>query len=134
MLGKDNVTSYKMLAIIPDAFKNKKYTKVNEGDVKTITKVAYNVYVAKMNGNAVMDKAGMPVLNTVAYVLFDDDSYSTFKGDVAISQLISETGAIDFGTEGSYEFDVNCPVKIIMVQQAYGRDKKMFNVPAFEPM
>lgn len=134
MLGKDNVTSYKMLAIIPDSFKNKKYTKVSEGDVKTITKVTYNVYVAKMNGNEIMDKAGNPVLNTVAYVMFDDDSYSTFKGDVAISQLISETGAIDLAHEGSYEFDVNCPVKIIMVQQAYGRDKKMYNVPAFEPM
>lgn len=134
MLGKDNVTNYKMLTLIPDAFKGVKYQKPADGDVKTITKIAYNVYVAKTNGNVVVDKTGKPVLNTVAYVMFDDNTYSTYKGDTAISQLISETGVIDFESEGSYEFDANCKVRIISVQQAYGRDRKMYAVPAFEPM
>lgn len=135
MLSADSVSSIRMLALIPDSIKGMAYKKVNEGDVKTIVKVAYSVYKAKSNGSYVVRQDGSDVLNITAYVGFDDGTYATFKGDVALAQLVSETGEFAFESEGVYEFPINnLRVRIISVPQKYGREKKEYKVLAFEPM
>lgn len=136
MLSADSATSIRMLAIIPDTFKPMAYTKVKVGDVKTIDKVSYRVYKARTDaGDYVVRKDGSNVLNVVAYVGFTDMTYSTFKGDTAIAQLASETGEFPFDKEGTYDYDIkDLKVKIIEVEQLYGRAKKSYKVFAFEPL
>ena len=136
MQSVDNVTKRSMLKIIPNAYKDMKYTKVNNGDVKTITKVTYSVYPVKdtETGGIMIRKDGSPVTNVTAYIGFSDGTYTTSHGDMVINQLVSETG--DFpDVEGQYEFDTDCPVKVITTQAKYGKgpNAKTFPVWAFEP-
>ena len=137
MQSATSVTKRSMLKVIPDYFKTMTYTKVNDGDLKTINKIVYSVYPVKdaENGGYLMRKDGTPVTNVTAYIGFGDGTYTTSHGDTVINQLVSETG--DFSDiEGQYEFDVDCPVKIITIQQTYGKGKtaKTFPIWAFEPM
>lgn len=132
----DNVTKRAILKLIPNAFRGMDYVKVKDGDKYTIIKVTYSVYFAKDKdtGDYILNRAGERVLNTTAYIGFADGTYTTSKGDTVISQLVSETGDYP-DAEGVYDFDCNCPVKVITVNATYGRGSKAKQYPvwAFEP-
>lgn len=135
MYSIQNTTSRAMMKVLPPYLRehNAKYVKVNKGEKHTINYVAYSVYVAKgKDGKPIMRKDGSNLLNTTAYVGFDDNSYTTVKNDVAIGQLISETG--DYPDDvGVYEHEIPpCPVEITTVSQKFG--DKSYDVFAFIPL
>lgn len=133
MKSVKNVTSIKMLAIMPEQFKGLDYQKLKAGDEKTITHVAYSVYPAKdKEGTGIFRKDGTPVMRTTAYIAFDDGSYTTTKYDLPISQLVSETGMYDDSAVGITVFDSNCPVRAISVSVRMGQ--KDYEIIAFEPL
>lgn len=138
MKSATTVTKRSMLAIIPDVFKSAEYRKVNKDETYTITKVVYSVYPVKSKetGEYLLKRNGDVVLNTTAYIGFDDGTYTTSKGDTVISQLVSETG--DFpNMEGYHEFNVdNCKVRIVETMAEYGKGpaKRSFPIWCFEPM
>lgn len=132
------VTKRAMLAVIPDCFKESEYRKVNKDEIYTITRVVYSVYPVKdkETGEYMINRRGNPVLNVTAYIGFDDNTYTTSKGDTVISQLVSETGDFE-NVAGYHDFVVdNCKVKIIETMAEYGKagSKKSFPVWCFEPL
>lgn len=134
MLSADSVLSPGLVRILPDEMKNRHYGKVAVGDVKTIRDVAYMVYQARdEDGNLMFRKDNSPVLNVKAYVGFDDMSIASFKGEKAIGQLVSETGAYPQEI-GMYYYKMvdEIDVKIIEVKQKYGKNE--YPVMAFEPI
>lgn len=138
MKSANTVTKRSMLAIIPDAFKGSEYRKVNKDEIYTITKVVYSVYPVKNKetGEFLLNRHGDPVLNTTAYIGFDDGTYTTSKGDTVISQLVSETGDYP-DIAGYHEFVVDeCKVRISECMAEYGKGlaKKSFPIWCFEPL
>lgn len=134
----ENVTKRSMLSIIPEPFKLMTYVKVNAGDTKKITIVAYSVYPVKDKESReyMIRKDGTPVTNVTAYIGFDDATYTTSHGDTVINQLVSETG--NFPDEPNvYVYDkLDCDVKIITTTAKYGKgpNAKSFPIWAFEPL
>lgn len=133
----ENVTKRSMLNIIPEPFKSMTYVKVNAGEVKKITIVAYSVYPVKdkESHEFLIRKDGSPVTNVTAYIGFDDGTYTTSHGETVINQLVSETG--NFSDEPNvYVYDrLDCNVKIITTTAKYGKGPtaKSFPIWAFEP-
>lgn len=135
MMKATEVTPARIKAIMPEAFKDVPYAKPTPGQVKTITKVAYNVYVAKKDGNAIVRNDGSELMNCTAYVGFDDGTYFTFKNEIALGQLMSITGDIAMVKPDMFYFDVEpCTVKIIETQIQMGKAKKAYPSWVFEPM
>lgn len=137
MQSIDTVVKRSMLAIIPEDCKGMTYRKVTKGEEYRITGVVYSVYPVKSKetGEYLIRKSGEPVLNTTAYILFQDGSYTTSKGDTVIGQLISETGDYP-DSAGQHYYPCDCPVRIIETTAEYGKagSKKSFPIWAFEPM
>lgn len=131
MLKADQVRSISMLKLLPECVRGLGYVKPEEGMMGNIVHICYSVYAATANGNLVVSRDGKPVMRIVAYVVWSNATYSTFKGDTALAQLVSVTGEFPFDVEGTYDFDADEAVSIIMVDQAYGKDKKNYKVPAF---
>lgn len=133
MLQADQVRSIAMLRLLPECVRGLGYVKPDEGLSGTIKHICFSVYAATANGNFVMTRDGKNVMRVVAYTVWENGTYSTFKGDTALAQLVSVTGEFPFDMEGTYDFDCDEAVRIIMVDQAYGKDKKNYKVPAFAP-
>ena len=133
MKSVNNVTSIKMLNVMPEQFKGMDYQKLKDGDVKTIKHVAYSVYPARNDeGEGIFRKDGSIVYRTTAYMAFDDGSYATTKYDLPISQLVSETGMYPNNETGITYFDCDCKIKAVSVSVRMG--KKDYDIIAFEPL
>lgn len=133
MKSVSNVTSIKMLAIMPEQFKGLDYIKLKEGDEKTIIHVAYSVYPAKdKEGLGITRKDGSIVYRTTAYIAFSDGTYTTTKYDLPISQLVSETGMYPDNATGITICDCDCKVKAVSVSVRMGQ--KDYAIIAFEPL
>lgn len=134
MMKATEVTPARIKAIMPVSFKDMPYAKPTPGQVKIITKVAYNVYVAKKDGNAIVRKDGTELMNCTAYVGFDDGTYFTFKNEIALGQLMSITGDIKMDAPNVFYFEVDpCTVKILETTIQMGKDKKSYPSWVFEP-
>lgn len=147
MLKAENLISSKVRDILPYEFATAPYTKLKVGDIKTITGVVYSVYevLEKDKGHVVYDenniakvktnsKTGAPIVNTTAYILFDDGTMSSIKYRTALNQLVSLTGTYDDKTVGTYAFmDVEvCKVEIIACKDRYGANEH--DTIAFNPL
>lgn len=133
MKSVNNVTSVKMLAIMPEQFKGLDYVKLKENDEKTINHVAYSVYPAKdKDGLGITRKDGSIVYRTTAYIAFTDNTYTTTKYDLPISQLVSETGMYPDNQPGITIYDCDCKVKAVSVSVRMGQ--KDYAIIAFEPL
>lgn len=146
MLKADNLISDRIRAILPDSFKGCAYQSLKVGDVKTIVEVVYSTYevmTRDKNGRVIYDDNGIAVprvgrdgkviLNTSAYMRFDDGTMSSIKYRTAVNQLISLTG--DFEKEvGTAVFDgfMPCKVRIIPSKDTYGDVER--DTIAFDPI
>lgn len=140
MYSTENVTPKAIAKFIPEIYKGKKYVNVTKGETKTITTMARNVYQAKdENFNPMVSKIdGHPIMRKIVYVGFDDGTYSSFKTDVAVSQLESIVEDYD-ETEKVWDLvslGLTQKVRIIEINQEYGKgnNKKSYPVKAFEPL
>ena len=140
MFAVENVVPKSISKFIPAPFKGMKYITVAKGETKTITTLARNVYPAKdENFETLISKIdGSPILRKIMYVGFDDGTYTSFKTDIAVSQLESIVNDDD---ETTKVWDLEAmnlvqKVKIIEVQQTYGKgnNAKQYPVKAFEPI
>lgn len=126
MITAEQVTPRANRAVMPESFKGMTYSKLANGQLRTIVKVAFSVYKAKKetdDGKVYIErKDGSYVTKTTAYIGFDDGSYSTVGNEIAIGQLMSITDEIDENAEGVYEFTEiePCKVKIDTKDIKYG--------------
>ena len=116
MITAEQVTPRANRAVMPDCMKGMTYTKLVEGQERTIVKVAFSVYKAKKetdDGKVFIErKDGSYVTKTTAYIGFDDGSYTTVGNEIAIGQLMSITEEIDENAEGVHEYAEIEPCKI----------------------
>ena len=118
MITAEQVTPRANRAVMPESFKGMTYSKLANGQFRTIVKVAFSVYKAKKetdDGKVYIErKDGSYVTKTTAYIGFDDGSYTTVGNEIAIGQLMSITEEIDENTEGVYEFPDVMPCKVMI--------------------
>ena len=136
MLTADKVISPFLRAKLPDSMKTCGYVKVKKDDIVTITRIVYDVYHVKDKDGKPMFTQGenpQPVINTTAYVGFDDNTITSFSGKTAIAQLVSETG--EYPNEiGTYPVELAEPVKVKMIEVSEKRGSKEYLYLAFEPI
>lgn len=117
----ENVVSYKIAKFVPDEVKGKSYVKLEKGQKITITGGVYSVYPAHNDeGQPIIRQDGTQVMRVIAYITMADGTYSTVKGDIALSQLMSVTGVIDVDSEGRYPFTMDESVTVTEVNQKFG--------------
>ena len=153
MLKADNLISNNIRAVLPASYNNAPYVKFDsiarENAIVTIKEVVYSTYEVMEkddNGKVVyvdgiakprMNAKGEPILNTTAYLLFDDGRMSSVKTRTAVNQLYTLTGepAHEVGTF-HYDKDVDgsaisCPVRIVPCKDKYGSVER--DTWAFDP-
>ena len=134
MINVENVAPAGVTKFIPDIFRAQKYIKPKTGEIKTIVKLARNVYPAKdENYEPLKSKVdGHIIMKKIIYVGFDDDTYTTVKYDVPVAQMESIVGNNDEkdGYWDLKEMSLETKVKIISYQAKLG--KKEYAAMAFE--
>ena len=136
MLKANEVTPRNVKNVIPEICKGRTYIECVEGMGVRITGAAINRYLAKDKENRERTtQDGKPILNRVAYVLFEGGFYSSFKGYTAIEQIISCAPDVlesdEVGTVEVPEFPEVIPVVTIKVSEQMGKER--YDYLAFEP-
>ena len=124
-------------SILPKEFTDgRRYIKLNDGMIKTITDAVFSTYPAKDKETKkpiIMDN-GEFLLNHTVYIGFDDGTYTSVKSNTAVNQIASICEGFTIPTEvgiASYKTETT-KVKVITVETKYGN--KSFPTWAFDPI
>lgn len=131
----DQVPPKGVARYIPEYFKDKKYVKLNRGDIRHAIYIVRNRYQAKdKDYNLVFSKVdGSPVMRTIYYVGFDDGSYTTVKNDIVVAQIDSWVEPYDNGDTTDFDLvALNEDMKIRIGERQQRMGDRNYPVPIFE--
>lgn len=131
----ETVSVYTQSILPPEFIRGRRFIKLTENMEKTIDSVVFSSYPAKnKEGNQIVRKDGSVLLNTTAYVGFDDGTFASVKSDTAIAQLASISEGYTIPSEPEVvQYPVETTkVRIVSIEVKYGQ--KSYPAWAFDPI